>query len=407
MSNSVTQVTQQSWFGRLGASIKGILVGVVLFLISLGLLWWNEGRAVKTASGLRQLRTEVVTVEPDEIDPANEGRAVHLVGEAVTDETLSDPEFDLAVAALRLRRRAEMYQWKEESRSEERRKVGGGSETVTTYDYKKDWSEQAIPSDRFHQATGHENPGPLRIESRDVDAKEVALGAFRLSPSLLRQMDDFETITLSESETAAIRKKFNDRVTIEANTVYLPFSENGPLPVPGSPKIGDLRVQFSTVAPSVVSVIARQVKGTFEPWRAGSGVSFELLAAGTRSADEMISQRESANTMLTWLLRLAGFVLMAFSIGMVFSPLAVVADVLPILGDLMRMGVGLFAIVVAAALSMVTIAAAWLAYRPLLAVSLIVIGIVLVGGLWSFARRRKAKAVAAVPPPPPPPSRAK
>lgn len=65
MSNSVTKVTQQSWFGRLGVSIKGVLVGVVLFLISFGVLWWNEGRAVKTAAGLRQLRVEVVTADPD------------------------------------------------------------------------------------------------------------------------------------------------------------------------------------------------------------------------------------------------------------------------------------------------------------------------------------------------------
>ena len=405
MSNSVTKVTQQSWFGRLGASIKGVLVGVVLLLISFGVLWWNEGRAVKTAAGLRQLRVEVVTADPDRIDPANEGRAVHLVGNAVTGETLSDPDFGIAVPAVRLRRRAEMYQWKEESRTEERRKVGGGSERVTTYEYQKIWSEQAIRSDRFQRPNEHENPGPLRVESRDVNAGEVTLGAFRLSPALLKQMDNFEPLALTESDSAAVREKFDDRVTIAGNTVYLPFSPNGPLPDPGSPKIGDLRVEFSTVSPGVVSVIARQIKGTFEPWRAGSGVAFERLAAGTRSADEMIGQMESANTMMTWALRLVGFVMMAFGIGMVFAPVAVLADVLPILGDLMRMGLGLFAMVVAAALSLVMIAVAWLAYRPVLAITLIVIGAALVLGLWSLARRRKAAAAtgSGAPPPPPPP----
>lgn len=78
------------------------------------------------------------------------------------------------------------------------------------------------------------------------------------------------------------------------------------------------------------------------------------------------------------------------------------ADVLPILGDLMRMGLGLFAMVVTAALSLVTIAAAWLAYRPVLAVTLIVIGGALVLGLWSVARRRKAHAAAGAGAPPPP-----
>ncbi|MDZ7615817.1 MAG: TMEM43 family protein [Patescibacteria group bacterium] len=404
MSDSVTKVTQQSWFGRLGASIKGVLIGVVLFLISFGVLWWNEGRAVKTASGLRQLRTEVATVDPAKIDPDNEGRAVHLSGKAVTDETLTDPDFGIAVPAIRLQRRAEMYQWEEESRTEERRKVGGGSERTTTYEYKKVWSERAIPSDRFQQAAEHENPGPLRVESREVAAGNVTLGAFHLPEGLVKQMDDFAALPLSESETAAIREKFDNRVTMEGNTVYLPFSANGPLPGAGSPKIGDLKVQFSTVKPAVVSVIARQIQGTFEPWRAGSGVSFQTLVAGTRSADEMIGQLESANTMMTWVLRLVGFVMMAFGIGMVFAPLAVVADVLPILGDLMRMGLGLFSLVIAGALSLVTIAVAWLAYRPVFAVMLLVVGAALVLGLWSVARGRKAKtkAIAGSPPPPPP-----
>jgi len=402
MSDSFTEVTQQSWFGRLGASIKGVLVGVVLFLLAFVVLWWNEGRAVKTAAGLRQLRVEVVSADPARIDPANEGRAVHLVGNAVTDETLTDPEFGIAVPAIRLRRQAKMYQWKEESRTDERKKVGGGSERVTTYTYTKDWFEQAIPSDRFHRPDGHENPGPMRIESHDIMADKVTLGAFRLSPALVGQMDNSDRLTLGESEAAAIREQFEDRVTVDGNTVYLPFSPNGPLPDPGLPKIGDLQVEFFTAQPAVVSIIARQVQSTFEPWRAASGTTIERLATGTRSAGEMIGQMESENTMLTWVLRLVGFVMMAFGIGLVLAPIAVVADILPILGDLMRLGTGLFALVVAAALSLVTIATAWLAYRPVLAIGLMLGGAALVVGLWVLARGRKRKA-ASVPPPPPPP----
>ncbi len=401
MSNSVTKVTRRSWFDRLGASIKGVLIGAVLFLVSFVVLWWNEGRAVKTAAGLSQLRVEVVSADPARIDPANEGRAVHLTGNATTAETLTDAEFGIAVPAIRLRRQAEMYQWHEESRTEERRKTGGGSEQVTTYDYKRVWSDRAIPSDRFQRAAEHANPGPLRVESRDATAGDVTLGAFRLSPALVGQMTNFEPLTISESE-AAIREQFDDRVVLAGNTVYLPFSPDGPLPEPGSPKIGDLKVEFSTVQPAVVSLIARQVQGTFEPWRAVSGTAFERLALGTISADEMIGRMESENTMLTWALRLGGFAMMAFGIGMVLAPVAVVADVLPILGDLTRMGTGLFAMVVAAALSLATIAVAWLAYRPVLAIGLLVAGAALVVGLWTLARRRKTQLAAAAAPPPVP-----
>ena len=44
MSNdSFTEVTGQSWFSRLTGAITGVLIGIVLFLISFPLLWWNEG----------------------------------------------------------------------------------------------------------------------------------------------------------------------------------------------------------------------------------------------------------------------------------------------------------------------------------------------------------------------------
>ncbi len=402
MSNSVTKVTQRSWFERLGASIKGVLIGAVLFLVSFVVLWWNEGRAVKTAAGLRQLRVEVVSADPARIDPANEGRAVYLTGNVATSETLTDAEFGIAAPAIRLRRQAEMYQWQEESRTEERRKVGGGSERVTTYDYKRVWSERAISSDRFQRAADHVNPGSLRVTSRDAAAGEVTLGAFRLSPSLIGQMSNFETLPIGEREAEAIRAQFDDQVVISGNTVYLPFSSDGPLPDPGSPAIGDLKVEFSTVQPALVSLIARQVQGTFEPWRAASGTAFERLTVGTFSADEMIGRMESENTMLTWVLRLAGFAMMAAGIGMVLAPVAVLADVLPILGDLMRMGTGLFAVVVAGALSLAVIAVAWLAYRPVLAIGLLVVGAALVAGLWTLARSRKAQAAATAPPPAPP-----
>ena len=54
MSDSFSSVSTDSWFSRIGKSISGVLIGIVLFLVAFPLLWWNEGRAVKTANGLKQ-----------------------------------------------------------------------------------------------------------------------------------------------------------------------------------------------------------------------------------------------------------------------------------------------------------------------------------------------------------------
>ena len=47
--DEVSEVTESSWFKRLGQSMAGILVGSVLIIGACVLLFWNEGRAVKTA----------------------------------------------------------------------------------------------------------------------------------------------------------------------------------------------------------------------------------------------------------------------------------------------------------------------------------------------------------------------
>ena len=55
MSNdSFTEVTHQSWGSRLGGAFKGIVFGIILFIVSFPLLFWNEGRAVKRHKTLEE-----------------------------------------------------------------------------------------------------------------------------------------------------------------------------------------------------------------------------------------------------------------------------------------------------------------------------------------------------------------
>ena len=117
--------------------------------------------------------------------------------------------------------------------------------------------------------------------------------------------------------------------------------------------------------------------------------------AGTVSAADMVGKMQSENTMLTWILRGVGFVLMALGIGLVFGPLVALADVLPLLGDLFQMGIGLFAILVAGALSLVTIAVAWIVFRPLLGIGLLIVAAALLVGLKKLCGRKRQPAAAA------------
>lgn len=97
----------------------------------------------------------------------------------------------------------------------------------------------------------------------------------------------------------------------------------------------------------------------------------------------MFKAAQAENTVLTWILRAAGFFMMFLGLRMVFSPVVVFADVLPILGTLLGAGLGLFAGLTAAVLSLVTIAVAWIFFRPLIGIALFALA---VGGIVLLVR---------------------
>ena len=394
MSNdSYTEVSSQSWFGRIGNAFKGILVGLILVAVAFGLLFWNEGRAVKRYKTLKEGGGAVVSVAADRVDPGNEGKLVHLSGKAITSETLTDPAFGVASQAIKLRRVAEMYQWKEESRSEEKKKLGGGTETTTTYSYNKVWSKDLISSGGFKVSEGHQNPGQMPYQSAEQVAAVVTLGAFTLSGSLVARMDDYTPLALGSgfslpADLAAKGKASGD-------TIYLGRDQ-------GAPQVGDMRLSFQEVRPMEISLVARQVNATFEPYQTQAGGTIELLATGTHTAEAMFQEAQKSNAILTWALRIGGLFLMFIGLQLILGPLSVLADVVPLFGSIVGAGTGLIAALVAAVLSFCTIAVAWIVYRPLIGISLLV-----VAGAVTFlavTRMRKApRAAPAAPPPPPPP----
>ncbi|HEY9568902.1 MAG TPA: hypothetical protein VIR38_12480, partial [Thalassobaculum sp.] len=91
--DSVTVVTEKSWGARLGGSLAGALIGILLFFGSFFLLVWNEGRAVDAIVALDTGAGMVVAVAAGAVDPANEGRLVHVSATATAAAPLLDPVF--------------------------------------------------------------------------------------------------------------------------------------------------------------------------------------------------------------------------------------------------------------------------------------------------------------------------
>ena len=149
---AVTETTTESWGSRLGSSIKGVLIGGALFIAGFPVLFWNEGNSVKTAKAIDEGEGVCVSVESNaSIDQGNDDKLVHMSGKADTQDVLADDTFGVSATAIRLERQVEMYQWLEESRTSEKKKMGGSVEKTTTYTYKKGWFDHAIDSSGFKE----------------------------------------------------------------------------------------------------------------------------------------------------------------------------------------------------------------------------------------------------------------
>ena len=383
------EVRSRSWFSRVGGALIGALIGVALFFGSFVLLFWNEGRAVKTAQGLAEGRAAVVSIDAGTVDPANDGRLVHLTAEATTDEVLKDPIFGISSRAIRLRRKVEMYQWRERKETSTRRRPGGGEERVTRYHYDRTWQDSRIDSSRFRQGGGHRNPSHWPYHEWTATAQRVAVGAFTLPETLVNKLGRGEPMTVGETEYAALPDDVRTKVRPVGGGFYLGAE-------PARPRIGDMRITFERIRPQVVSLLARQVGTGFEPFATSRGTTIERLQKGRASAGEMFERAETENRRLTWILRVVGFGVMALGLLLVMNPLAVVADVVPFAGSLMKLGMAFLAFGSAAVLSIATIAIGWMAYRPTLGAMLLAVA---AAGLFIFVRaagrRRAAAAVGA------------
>ncbi|MBR0238485.1 MAG: hypothetical protein IJQ39_10375, partial [Thermoguttaceae bacterium] len=160
----------------------------------------------------------------------------------------------------------------------------------------------------------------------------------------------------------------------------------------GDPKklsVGDIRVSFEYIpTPSKMSLISGQQGDTFAPYQTKEN-KIELVAKGVKSSEEMFKSAHNANSMMCWLLRLVGFLMMFFGLKMVFEPLRVIADVVPFIGSIVGMGTGFVAFVLAAGFSLLTIAIGWVYYRPLIGIPLLIVAIALL--VWPFFKRKKAE----------------
>src|ERR1700730_10385836 len=108
MSEVYTRTTTQSAGSNLMESIKSFLVGILLFLASFGVLYWNEGR-----TDMSEVAKRATIVKADNPGSAGEGKLISATADLKVDETVGDPDMLVPGQYVKLHRKVEMYAWKE------------------------------------------------------------------------------------------------------------------------------------------------------------------------------------------------------------------------------------------------------------------------------------------------------
>jgi len=447
-----TETTTTGYGTRVGNSFRAIGSGILLFVLGTALLWWNEGRAVKTEKMLDEAGSKYVEMEnPNKKDASLEGELICGTAMATTEDSLTDAQFGVGAKAIALRRTVEYYQWVEHSQTKREDKLGGKEVATTTYTYSKQWVSSPIQSSEFHDpAYQNKNMVLTTVEEADQYAENVSFGAYKLPESLIHSISSREAMDLAlaedllaqfdKSTKAAYERFYGVQKSIQQPTQQpqqpvaqaIPDSIRALLPdsvkaaldslqavndsinkqmanaenkkdlmyihqagnvlyfgrVPGSPEVGDVRVTFEKVVPAKVTVMAVVDGDTFKPFKAKNGKRFQTLVMGQKSGDEIIDAEKEANNMILWFLRILGVVMVIGGLKGIFGFIETILKVVPFIAGIFGWGVGLVCTVLGIVWSLIVIAIAWLFYRPLLGISLLVLAGFLI---WVFAFKGKDK----------------
>ena len=385
MSDSYVEVTHTSWFTRIRRGIGGIGTGFLLVIAAIAVLFWNEGRAVTTQRALEEGAGLVVTVDASRLDPQYDGKLVHFSADLKPEGRAVDGLFTTVVApagALRLVRTVEMYQWQQTSRSETRKKLGGGEEKVTTYSYNKAWSDRPIESASFKQPSGHQNP-PMPLQSETFPVKSARAGAITLDGTAVSSLGKAEPLALTPADGRMVRDKLGTGrpVHVQGGTMLVGAE-------PTAPAIGDLRISFASATVDRVSAVGEQKDGKLVAYTTTNGSRLFMLRAGDETAAAMFDSAQKSNTALTWALRIGGLLAMLAGFRLLFSIVGVLGDVVPFIGDVFRFATGMVAFALTALIGPLVIGLAWLYYRPVLALIIIAAGVAIAVGFIMLGKAR-------------------
>ncbi|PSN19361.1 hypothetical protein C7271_07740 [filamentous cyanobacterium CCP5] len=336
-----------SYGQRVASSFEKLLIGVLLFLASFGLLFWNEMRV-----DLSQVAETAIAISAIGAPEADINDFVSITSNVTTQETLGDGLFLAPGNYVGLRRRSEMYAWEEDSQTDTTTHADGSETRRTTYTYRESWQEDPENSSNFERSREYHNP-PKAISSETFHVNSASLGSYRLN---------FAGLTFPTPSGVPLNAgNLLPNTQAQPTGRYL-FIGEGSLQ---NPAIGDLRIRYEALSNGTQATVlaALGIENTLKPHRGPRNVSIYRLFTGTR--EEAIATLVREHTIMTWSLRATGVFLMWMGMMLALEPLNVIVSIVPFLGNLIESATEAVTLLVALGLSGLTILTANILQNPI------------------------------------------
>lgn len=336
------------------------LIGVFGLIAGILVIVWNEARAVETTKSLEEAILSVTAVSPDyPIDKDHIGKLVYLTGIITVQEPLTEVDYGVSVLAVKLKRRVQMYQWIEE---ETQNLNSDGNVIDNSYYYFMEWRDKLIDSTSFSTSAGHWNPKEFPIKSQTQINENVKVGNYVLGLDLKEKFGDYIEITSDE------RPERKD-IKLHAGLYYHSHDV-------WNPEIGDIRIQFSYAGQhgQIVTLVAMlDDTNTLVPFKSKHGLNISILRLGFFSLEEVFVLEHAQNKFVTWLYRGGGWALLYLGCICLTNILRSLIIRSRFLRDLLPTGHSSLKMTVSMSMSLFVTALAWMWYRPMLGVFLIIV----------------------------------
>ena len=364
-----TETTNKNWFQNIADSFLGIIFGIILFLASFYVLWWNEGRLNPA-----KIAQQSTPISATTIDPKNNDKFVSVSAPIESSETLGD-EWLKPGHFIVLIRNSKMYAWVEKKAETTQKELGGGSTTTTTYSYEKKWTEYPEATSSFKHPEGHENP-VMQIKQTKTACKAAKLGAYNVSPSYIPSNSQAliqvpltpKNTTLKKDEFLSQNYIFKGKGNIEA------------------PELGDIQISYYALEQgSKMTAFGLLQDDKIVPHAYQDEEVFCQIRAGNRN--EAIASMSSEFKFTLWVLRGIGFLMMAFGLLLFFGPIFAILDIVPFLGSISKSLFFVFSLLISFVLSTATILISMVLHN-IWALMLTILALIVLF-LYLFTKRRR------------------